>query len=260
MPELIEIERYRRLADTVIGREVVAVHAPDAWYLKGGLTAIAIGDALTGRTIVGDRRLGKLLLLDLDDDHVLGLRFGMTGRLLVDGRAGVDRLEYSPVDQRDAWDRFGLRFDGGGELTMRDPRRLGGVFLDPHVERLGPEASTITLGQLRRVLGTSVAPLKARLMDQSRIAGLGNLLTDEVLFRAGLDPTRPAGELSETELRRLQRTIRRTIVLLSDRGGSHTGDFQVARVPGATCPRDGAPIERRIVGGRATYSCPKHQN
>jgi formamidopyrimidine-DNA glycosylase len=259
MPELLEIESYRRLADTAVGREVLAVDAPDAWYLKGGLTAIAVGDALGGRRIVGTRRLGKLLLLDLDDDHTLGLRFGMTGRLVVDGRASVERLEYSSDRNEERWDRFGVRFVDGGSLRMRDPRRLGGVFLDPDLERMGYEATTVTPGQLRQVLGTSVAPLKARLMDQGRLAGLGNLLTDEILYRAGLDPARQAGSLSPTELRRLQRVIRRTLDQLGDRGGSHTGDFQVARVAGATCPRDGAPIQRRIVGGRATYSCPTHQ-
>ena len=259
MPELLEIEFYRRLADEVIGRRVTGVDAPDAWYLKGGLTDTAISDALVGRTVVGDRRIGKLLLLDLDDDHTLGLRFGMTGRLLVDGLAAIQRLEYSSGRQVEAWDRFRLRFAGGGDLLMRDPRRLGGVFLDPDLDRMGFEASTVTLGQLSRVLGSSTAPLKARLMDQARLAGLGNLLTDEILFRARLDPARAAGSLSDTERARLQRVIRRTVAQLAERGGSHTGDFQVARVEGATCPKDGAPIRRRIIGGRATYSCPVHQ-
>ena len=142
---------------------------------------------------------------------------------------------------------------------MRDPRRLGGVILDPDIDRMGVEATTLTAGQLGRVLGTSRAPLKARLMDQGRLAGLGNLLTDEILYRAGLDPARPAGSLDPTELRRLHRVIRRTVGELTERGGSHTGDFQMARVPGATCPRDGTPIQRRKIGGRATYSCPVHQ-
>jgi formamidopyrimidine-DNA glycosylase len=259
MPELLEIESYRRLADAAVGREVRSVDAPDAWYLKGGLTATAIEDALAGRTITGTRRIGKLLLLDLDDDHTLGLRFGMTGRLVIDGLVSVERLEYSPARHEDKWERFGFRFVDGGSLVMRDPRRLGGVFLDPDTGRLGVEASTVTPGQLGRVLGTSVAPLKARLMDQARLAGLGNLLTDEILYRSGLDPARPAGSLNPTELRRLQRVIRRTLIQLDERGGSHMGDFQMARVPGATCPRDGTPIQRRKIGGRATYSCPTHQ-
>ncbi len=109
------------------------------------------------------------------------------------------------------------------------------------------------------MLAGSDAPLKARLMDQSRLAGLGNLLTDEILWRSGLDPARPARSLDETEVKRLQRTMRRTLTVLAERGGSHTGDLQVARARGATCPRDGAPLQRRTIGGRTTYSCPVHQ-
>ena len=259
MPELLEVEEYRRLADRVTGRRVREVDTPDAWYLKGGLTAGALADAVVGRTVEGNRRIGKLLVLDLDDGHSVGLRFGMSGRLVVDGRDELDRLDYSRMRHDPVWDRFRLGFDGGGDLRMRDPRRLGGVFVDPDLARLGPEATTLTPAQLRRVLGESRAPLKTRLMDQARLAGLGNLLTDEILFRAGLDPARPAGSLTTAEQRRLHRVIRRTLLELSERGGSHTGDLQPARVPGATCPLDGAPIERRMIGGRATYSCPRHQ-
>jgi formamidopyrimidine-DNA glycosylase len=259
VPELIEVEMYRRLAHEAVGREIARVHAPDAWYVKGGLTPVELVGALVGRMITGDHRIGKLLVLDLDDGHALGLRFGMTGRLLLDGRAGIDRLEYSsPRDER-GWDRFGLDFEGGGELRIRDPRRLGGVTLDPDVERLGPEASTLTAGGLKRVLGDSRAPLKARLMDQSRVAGLGNLLTDEILWRAGLDPVRPAGSLTDAESRRLHRTLRRTLAELTALGGSHEGDLQLARVPGAACPKYGTPLQIRAVGGRTTYSCPAHQ-
>ncbi len=259
MPELIEIETYRRLARQVVGRTIATVDAPDPWYVKGGLTPNEIVDALVGRTVEGDRRLGKLLMLGLDDGHTLALRFGMTGRLLVDGAAAIERLAYSSPREVSHWDRFALEFAEGGELRIRDPRRLGGVMLDPDLSRMGPDATTITLGQLNRVLGVSRAPLKARLMDQSRIAGLGNLLVDEILWRAALDPARPAVSLSASERRRLQRVIRRTLDQLDERGGSHTGELQVARVRGALCPRDGEPLEQRVVGGRTTYSCPRHQ-
>ena len=96
-------------------------------------------------------------------------------------------------------------------------------------------------------------------MDQQRIAGLGNLLTDEVLWRAGLDPARPAGSLEAGERKRLHRHLRKTIDDLLAGGGSHTGRLQVARVRGGRCPKDGAELERRTVGGRTTYSCPVHQ-
>ena len=96
-------------------------------------------------------------------------------------------------------------------------------------------------------------------MDQSRVAGLGNLLVDEVLFRAGIDPARPANELSADEQRAVARAISMTVRTLGKRGGSHLGDHMPARAPGALCPRDGAPMLRRTVGGRTTYSCSPHQ-
>jgi formamidopyrimidine-DNA glycosylase len=258
MPEMIEVEDYRRVAERTVGRAVRAVEAPDDWYLKGDTTARALWATVTGRTVTGTRRIGKLLLLDTDGP-TLGLRFGMTGRLLVDGTGPIEKLEYSSGRVEPAWIRFALRFDGGGDLQMVDPRRLGGVQLDPDTGHLGVDALTVTLPNLRAALATSRAPLKAWLLDQSHVAGIGNLLADEILWRAGLDPARPGRSLAPEELTRLHRHLRGTIRLLTRRGGSHTGDLQVARVPGAACPRDGAPLQRRTIGGRTTYSCPVHQ-
>ena len=122
-----------------------------------------------------------------------------------------------------------------------------------------PTPLALTPAGLRAALGDSVAPLKARLMDQARVAGMGNLLTDETLWRAGLDPARPAGSLTDAERRRLHRHLRLTVSELLARGGSHMGDLHQARVRGGLCPKDGHPLERRRVGGRTTYSCPVHQ-
>ncbi len=258
VPELIEVELYRRAADGVVGRAITKVHAPDAWYLKHGTTAAGLRHALRGATVTGTRRIGKLLLLDTDGP-VLGLRFGMTGRLLVDSRAPIQRLEYSSNRFDPAWVRFALAFDGGGRLEVVDPRRLGGVELAPDEGRLGTDAVAIGHAALRDALATSRAPIKAWLLDQHRIAGIGNLLADEILWRAGVDPARAASSLAPAEVRRLHRHLVATIAQLTDRGGSHTGDLQIARVRGATCPRDGAPLARRTIGGRTTYSCTVHQ-
>ncbi|MDQ3569991.1 MAG: formamidopyrimidine-DNA glycosylase [Actinomycetota bacterium] len=260
MPELPEVEAYRRLADAALRRPVVEVDAPDAWFLKGGLDAATVADALVGRSFVASRRIGKVLLLDSSKEGpVLGLRFGMTGRLLVDGRAGVDHLVYASAREDTRWDRFGVRFGDGGDMCLRDPRRLGGVFLDLDEAKLGTDVADLTPAGLRHALGTSVIPLKARLMDQARLAGVGNLTADEVLWRAGLNPRRAARSLSPAEVRRLHRHLRRTVADLVDRGGSHTGDLMAARVPGGICPRDGMPLSRATVGGRTTWWCPRHQ-
>jgi formamidopyrimidine-DNA glycosylase len=96
-------------------------------------------------------------------------------------------------------------------------------------------------------------------MDQARLAGVGNLIADEVLWRAGLDPARPAGGLSPAELRRLHRHLGVGLAEMSERGGSHTGDLMEQRHPGGVCPRDGAALRRATVGGRTTWWCPVHQ-
>ncbi len=258
MPELAEVEAYRRLAESrALGRPIAVVAAPDAWYLKGGLTAPCSpprrwsGAAWSGR----NGGASCCCLPTSDGGPVLGLRFGMSGRLIVDGAAGVDDLWYGSKRDEPRWDRFALEFEDGGRLVMSDPRRLGGVTLDPGLSHLGPDALTITPAQLRLALapgrgrraaaadtaaggtaargtaaadaavggvgpdadtaaggiaagGTAAADaavggvgpasrmsLKGRLMDQSRLAGVGNLAADEILWRAGLDPTRPASSL-----------------------------------------------------------------
>ncbi len=259
MPELPEVEAYRRLAERAVGRTVAEVGAPDAWYVKGRTGPGELRGALVGREVVAARRTGKLLLLDTRAGPTLGLRFGMTGRLVMDGRPGVERLLYSSERQELRWCRFWLGFSGGGQLVVQDPRRLGGVELDPDEGRLGPDATRIGLAELRAALGTSRVALKARLMDQARIAGVGNLIADELLWRAGLDPRRPAGSLSAAESRRLHRSLRSGLALLMERGGSHTGDLQAERRAGGRCPRDGFALQRATVGGRTTWWCPRHQ-
>ncbi|HEX6312081.1 MAG TPA: DNA-formamidopyrimidine glycosylase family protein [Acidimicrobiia bacterium] len=260
MPEIIEVEAARRLIEErALGREIASVYAPDHWFLKRGLTAPAARSALRGRSLTAARRRGKLMLVDTDDGAgpVLGLHLGMSGRVLVDEEAAGDPLIYASNRNVPAWHRFGLEFADGGTFFLRDPRRLGGVELDPDEDRLGPDAFAITLPQLTAVVEPSRAPIKAVLMNQARIAGLGNLLVDEVLWRAGFDPARSANTLDASDRKRLHRMIASTLRVTSRRGGSHTGDLP--RVLDEPCPKDGAPISRRFVAGRTTYSCPRHQ-
>jgi formamidopyrimidine-DNA glycosylase len=271
MPELPEVEGYRALAEReALGRRIEGVLAPDAWYLKRGLVAAEAATALVGRQFIAARRRGKLMLLDVGTtdtgvdpkrpvDAVLGLHFGMSGRLIVDGRASVDRLLYAPPGDPTRHDRFTVRFAGGGWLAMRDARRLGAVELDPDEERLGPDALSATAADLRAALAGSEVAVKARLLDQSRLAGVGNLIADEVLWRASLAPARPCRSLSASEVRRLHRHLSTGLVELIRRGGSHTGDLQPERHPGGHCPRDHAPLSRGVVGGRTTWWCSRHQ-
>ncbi len=267
MPEGVEIEIYRTASEQIVGAEIADVDAPDDWFLKGDTTAEELADVLPGAMVDGARRKGKLLVLDLSSGDRLGLRFGMTGRVLIGGvdpetgalEAPIEHLEYSSPKDDPSWDRFRLVFTDGRELRIRDPRRLGGVEINPDESKLGPDAFTVGRAELRdRVLVGSVA-LKARLLDQSRVSGIGNLIVDETLWRAGLDPARPADSLDRSEVRRLHSNLRRVLADFTADGGSHTGRLQASRVRGGHCPRDGTELLRRPVGGRTTYSCPLHQ-
>jgi len=183
-----------------------------------------------------------------DGGPVLGLHLGMAGRIAVDE---------PPVER--PWDRFVLDFEDGGRLALRDRRRLGRAVLDPDVSRLGPDAAEVGRAAFRERVGRGAAPLKARIMDQEVVAGVGNLLADEALWRARVSPRRPAGELSEEELDRLRRELRSAIRAAIRKGGVHTGDFVSDRTRDGRCPRCGAPLHRAVVGGRTTYWCPEEQ-
>ena len=266
MPELLEVEIYRSTATRSIGRTIAAVEVLDPFGLRHCPgSAEAVEAALVGSMVVAARRRGKLLLLDLSTGPgefvtaTLGVRFGMTGRLLVDESAGIDGLLYSSDRNEAAWDRFRVRFVDGGTMAVRDPRRLGGVVLDPDENALGIDATELTPAQLATVLRGSASPVKARLLDQHRIAGIGNLLADEMLWRAGISPKAEAGRLSPARVARLHVAIASTLTELGARGGSHLGDVMEARRPGGLCPRDGTPMKSAQVGGRTTYWCPTHQ-
>jgi len=263
MPEGIEIEIYRQAAEAVVGRTVSTVSAPDAWYLKDGLSATDLQAMIGGQTIAAVRQRGKLMIIDFGVEAQgqirLGLRFGMTGRLVVDGVAAIKHLEYASRKSNPDWTRFRLGFEQGGELFIHDPRRLGAVVLEPDEDALGVDMFTIELEECQRRVFVGQVALKARLLDQSRIAGIGNLIADEVLWRAGIDPARPAGSVTVQEQEQFMKVLRSTLDELMAQGGSHTGRLYVARVRGGSCPVDGAELSRRQIGGRTTYSCPVHQ-
>jgi len=262
VPELIEVERYGEAALAVLGRRISGVFVLDPRVVTGSATSL---DELCGYRVSGVRRRGKLLLVDTasasETGPVLGLRFGMTGSLVVDGAPAIERLRYSSPASAERAVRLRIEFDEG-ELALHDPRRFGRVQIDPDESLLGPEARGIGVAELRSVLAVRHPPgppLKARLMDQSRLAGLGNLLVDEILWRTGLSPLRPCDTLADEEVRRLARGIRGTVEALIGRGGSHTGDLMEERRRDGHCPRDGVALQRCDVGGRTTYWCPAHQ-
>jgi formamidopyrimidine-DNA glycosylase len=259
VPEILEVEAARKvLAACALDREIVKVHAPDTWFMKRGTTAPALRHALIGNAFTEARRRGKQIVLDTRDPDVrVGVHLGMSGRVLVDDQEAGDPLRYASNRRVPKWHRFGVHFADGGDFMLRDPRRLGAVELDPDESRLGPDAMTLSYKELDAALAQRTAPIKAVLMDQHRIAGLGNLLVDESLWRAGIDPARAPNAVGTEERKHLQKVIRTTLRTLDRRGGSHTGDMP--RALDVPCPRDGSLLRRATVGGRTTYWCPVHQ-
>ena len=248
MPELPEVERARALIESrALGRTVARVDDADTWVCRPHAPG-EIADAVTGATLVAAHRQGKAMWVELEGGPPLGLHLGMAGRIVVD----------DGTSER-GWDRFTIQFEDGGSLALRDKRRLGRVVIDPDLSRLGPDAAEVSRDEFRERVGRGTAPLKARVMDQSVIAGVGNLLADETLWRAGLSPLREAGSLSVDELDGLRRALRAATRRAIRLGGVHKGELIPYRRRGDHCPRCGAALERATVGGRTTYWCPRDQ-
>jgi formamidopyrimidine-DNA glycosylase len=262
MPELPEAERARALIEeAALGRPIAAVDDADTYVCRPH-AAGEIAAALEGRVLTAALRQGKSLWVETDDGAGpdLGLHLGMAGRIVV--RAGGQERsagDPKPTSAGRGWDRFTLWFADGGALILRDKRRLGRVLLEPDLRHLGPDAGEVGRAAFRARVGRGAAPLKARIMDQAVIAGVGNLLADETLWQAGLSPVRAAGSLSEDELDTLRRALRAAIRRAHRLGGVHTGVVIAERRHDGACPRCGGPLTRAKVGGRTTWWCPACQ-
>ena len=246
MPELPEAERAREaLEHHVLGRVVADADDSDSYVCRpwppGG-----IREAVVGHKVTGVDRVGKQVLLETDGP-VLGLHLGMSGSLVFDANPGL------------RFERFALVFTDGTTMVLRDPRRLGRVTLDPARGRLGPDAMQVPLDRFRDLVGRSRAPVKARLLNQQALAGVGNLLADEALWRAGIDPRRRGVDLDQDELARLRRAVRAAIRGAIKAGGTGRSAFARARARGV-CPRDGSELAIAKVGGRTTRWCPLDQH
>jgi formamidopyrimidine-DNA glycosylase len=264
MPEGLEAEIYRRAAETVVGRTIATVVVDDRQEMAAELRRV-----LPRRRVVATRRHGKQVVLDLDDGHALGLHFGMTGRLIVDGRAAIDTLEYASGRDDPAWDRLVLTFrdslcdrpsGDGSMLRVNDPRRWAVFRLDPDLSRLGIDIFDLTVERLAPLLERRRAAIKTVLLDQSVVAGFGNLCVDEVLWQAAISPLAPANSLVSDVVARLVGATAEHVPAMLARGGSHTGTIDPeVRAGLPPCPRDGALLRRDTVGGRTTVWCPAHQ-
>jgi formamidopyrimidine-DNA glycosylase len=260
------VEWARALIEArALGRPIESVDDRDTYVCRPHGHG-EINDALVGRSLTAARRIGKSMWCETDggEGPVLGLHLGMAGRIVVDDAHAGDPPDSAghpdPAFSRNPqWARFTIGFSDGGLMMLFDKRRLGRAVLDPKIEALGPDALVVTRPDFTARVGVGAAPLKARIMDQSVIAGVGNLLADEALWQARLSPLRPAGELDADELATLWKAIRAACRRAIKRGGVHTGTFVPHRGRGGTCPRCGTDLLRAEVGGRTTWWCPAEQ-
>ncbi|WP_250036441.1 Fpg/Nei family DNA glycosylase [Paractinoplanes maris] len=265
MPELPEVESARAVIErSGLDRKIVDVDDSDTYVCRPHRPG-QIRDALVGRSLVAAHRRGKSMWCDTSDGGPeLGIHLGMSGKIVIadpDG-AETDGGDYwegrrRPGDHR--WSRFALSFADGGRLLLVDPRRLGRVRLDPPVESLGPDAATITPARFRAALAFGTAPVKARLLDQDAVAGIGNLLADEILWSARINPGRHVDRLTADDVDRLLRATRRAVRSAIRDGGVHTLRLIPFRAAGGRCPRDGAPMVKSTVGGRTSWWCSVEQ-
>ena len=202
MPELPEVETARSLiADEALNRLIVDVDDHDPFVCRPHSPG-ELRDALVGRTLTAAHRRGKTMWLETSGVNGspvpgpdLGIHLGMGGRIVVTSKAG-EAVEGGGPRRRDAqprkaeWDRFTLTFADGGSLVLFDKRRLGRVRLNPDIEVLGPDAAVVTPAEFRSLITKGSIAVKARLLDQSKIAGVGNLLADEILWKAKVSPRR----------------------------------------------------------------------
>lgn len=273
MPELPEVETIRsQLAERIPGRRFTRVEVFDA-KLVSPEEPEAFVERVVGRRIESVDRRGKYLLIELDSDETLAVHLRMTGRLHWSARLPAPEERFLRA-------RFHL--DDASTLTFGDMRRFGRAWIVPGAEReeywrgrvgVEPLTAAFTARGLEQLLEGRRGPLKAVLLNQALVAGLGNMYVDEALFQAGIHPLRTAGSLDPGELRRLHRAIRDRLAAAVQAGGASIDSYRdslgemgtmqdllkVHLHEGEPCPRCRTTIVKTRVAQRGTYWCPRCQ-
>ena len=275
MPELPEVETIRRdLQGEVVGRKIKSVEVRNGRTVRRHPSAKQFRARLEGRTIKAIERSGKYLLLSLDDGSTLVVHLGMSGQLQRAKSAKEPKAPHTHAV---------LTFSQGGQLRFVDPRTFGELFVSAaptEGERALPELAHLGFDPLEDImswekfwvlLSQHKSGLKALLMDQEFVAGIGNMYADEILFAAGLRYDRQSNSLSSQEVRRLYRSMVETLAEAVKRRGSSLADEQYRDLfgeigdyqdqhqaydrEGQACRRCRATIVRVKSGGRSTYFC-----
>jgi formamidopyrimidine-DNA glycosylase len=271
MPELPEVQTVvTSLQKRVIGMTIRGADLVRPDILR--TTCADFPQCLIGRRIKAISRRGKRIVFTLDDRNRFYIHLGMSGRLTLEGPE-VERVKHThfclAVASRKSWPQIEIRFC--------DPRRFGGIWWlgsdESEAGTMGPEPLTLRPEQLIRRLSGTKRPIKNALMDQTVIAGLGNIYVDESLHEAGIHPLTPTDRISSAKIRQLNRAIKKVLRRALRHRGSTLRDYRDAsgnagafqklhRVydrAGKPCMKCKAPIERIVVGGRSTHFCPKCQ-
>jgi formamidopyrimidine-DNA glycosylase len=274
VPELPEVETVRRrLEPALVGRRFDRVEILDS-RLTRPLDPLEVAAELSGERVQAVDRRGKYLVVRFESGRALLIHLRMTGSLR--------HVAVGSTREADPYARAVVELDDGSEIVYRDVRRFGTWLLtepdevEPYLDaRLGgePLAPAFTTRRLADALANRRAPVKAVILDQRRLAGVGNIYADEALWRARVHPLRPAGKLDEDELRGLHRGIRAALKAGIARQGATLRDyrtpdggsgrmqheFKVYGREGEPCKRCGHPIEKIRAGGRGTWFCPSCQ-
>jgi len=259
MPELPEVETFKRYLDaTSLHQRITAVEVSDAYVLKG-VSARELAGRLKGRQFENSRRHGKHVFVRAGDALWLRLHFGMTGSLEY-----LNRDEVAPKTARVIF-----RFSLNRRLAFDDQRKFGEIELIKNVDEylqtrgLGPDALNISLSQFKAIFGKHRGAVKAILLNQQLIAGIGNLYADEILFRARVHPAREAARLSDKDLRRLFRATRyvlgKAIALKTDFNRLPKSWLLMHREKRGRCPRCGRALKSATIGGRTSWFCGRCQ-
>jgi formamidopyrimidine-DNA glycosylase len=287
MPELPEVETVCRQLDPELrGKRIERLEVLDARWCRP-VPPAELETALAGAAIQGLGRRGKYLLLAIEGERTLVMHLRMTGNLvLVEGERKLDpsvgrRLYEGERSTSERHLRARFQLDDGRELWFTDPRRFGEAFLiddadlDRRFERLGiePLSESFTPEALGEMAAGRTAPLKSFLLDQSGVAGVGNIYADEALFRAGLHPLSPAGSMKPGHHEALRDAVVAALEAGIEGGGASIDDYRDGRGEkgamqdeflvhtreGEPCPRCDGAIVRIVVSGRSTYYCPSCQ-
>jgi formamidopyrimidine-DNA glycosylase len=260
LPELPDVEVFRRyVASTALHQKVVRVTLRRERDLVRGVSASRLRKGLRGTRLISTRRHGKYAFAELDGGGWLVMHFGMSGSVAY-YKHHRDEPEYA---------RLVLEFEGGYRLAYLSQRLLGRLSLtddvDEFLERdgLGPDALSLGLEALRRILADRRGMIKPTLTNQRVVAGIGNIYSDEILFQAGVHPRARSCQLGKRRTARLHASML-TVLRTAIRHRANPGDLPRSyliprRAEGEDCPRCGATVKRIRISGRTAYYCPRCQ-